>query len=381
MFNEFLPLYPSWQNCLFCLVLYMVLVMLTMKERMPYYNPHANTKVGWLLVFVFFMFSFFNDDWFSYFNHVSSAQYDIGSLSSLTGHEAMERIYIIIAFALDGDYLLWRVVVFGMVLVLLYCTGRRLELKSTSYLYALALIATPVLCYARASLAMAIGFWGLSFLIRPMPMGKTPSFLLGSFLLIISAFFHKSALVLPLIIYLAYTFKLSKLKILILFLFFIVFFVLLNSTDLINRFLSGEDVQYFINQRIADKYLTSEKHLSGWGKSFIAFMRWTAVYFYTILALSILINKKLKSKYILPYVNAVVIIVLFASVFLFVNKANTYTLYYRYLNFAIIPISIVVAHCLYVGIYRKAFMRVTLLFVSSSIMGILYSVYSAYVHY
>lgn len=379
MFDVFLPVNPSWLNCSFCLILYLLMIVLTMRFKVPYYNRNVNVQVSWFLIFVFYIFSFCFDDWFSYFEHINSVKYNLGNINNITYREALEPIYYYIIFAINGDYLLWRLIIFGPIVILSYYTGKRLCLNKYSFLMTFALIATPILSYARVSLAMAMAFYGLSFFIKPHRSLHLLSYLFGCALVIFSVFFHKSALVLPLFVFVAYIFRITRLKMVFIFSVFLAMLIVLNTTDFMTIFLSGEDVQTLVSER-ASKYLSSEKRL-GIGKIIIRGMNWVSYYLFALLALKLTISKSLELKLIRPYANSIILIVLFATMFLFTSNFNAFTLYYRFMNFATIPITIFAAYCIHLGIWRKALIRVTLLCTLSHILNILYSTYSSYILY
>lgn len=380
MFNDNLPVNPTWENCSFCLILYITMVFMAKKQSPPYYNQRINIHVGWFLIFVFFIFSFFNDDWFAYFDHVKNAHYIIGNINNLSNREAMEAIYYYIAFALDGDYLLWRFFVFGITVLLSYLICKRLGVNQASFFYSFVLIATPILSYARASLAMAIGFCGLTFLSSPLPSKKILSYLFGCLLIVISVLFHKSALALPIITYIAYSFRVTRAKLILLIIFILGAFLLLDTTEIIYMLFGNDDIQYFVSGK-STKYLIAEVHNEGIGQLTIKLLFWTSYYLFAFISIVIIWKDKMTNKNLLPFLNSVVIIILFASIFLFIRNANTHMLFYRFLNYASIPIAVVVAYCINKGIYRQAFVRITYLCVLSHILSILYSTYSSYIHY
>lgn len=380
MFNDFLPVNPTWLNCSFCMILYLLMAMMAMKFTSPYFNRRINIIIGWLLIFAFFMFSFYGYDWFAYFDHIKSARYIIGDINQLTNREALESVYYLIAYTLNSDYLLWRFVVFGLTVFLSYLMAKRLGLNQAAFFYAFALIATPILSYARVSLAMAIAFYGLSFLSYPMPSKRPLSYLLGSFLVIISVFFHKSALVLPFITYIAYSFRITKVKMILITVFIISAFILLNTTDIIYMIIGNDEMQFFISGK-STKYLTAETHYEGIGQRIIKTLFWVSFYLFACFSIVVLWKKQLTNKIIIPFFNLVVLIILFASIFLFISGANTYMLFYRFVNYASIPISVVVAYCINENIYRKAFVRISYVCILSNFLGILYSTYSSYLLY
>ena len=105
-----------------------------------------------------------------------------------------EKIYQDIAFFVQKNYFLFRTVVWGGAFCLFCLTAKRMNVSV--YYAAVLLIAThPIIfSYARATAAMAVYSFGLSFLCSPL-RNKWISYVLGVLIIYISLKFHNSAII------------------------------------------------------------------------------------------------------------------------------------------------------------------------------------------
>lgn len=105
-----------------------------------------------------------------------------------------EPIYHSIIGFVGKNYLLFRLVVWGGAEFLALLTFKRLNTNKFLSLFILYVLFIKTFFYARASLAMALYFYGLSFIIRPFIVNgvKIVSKALGLSLVIFSFSFHSS---------------------------------------------------------------------------------------------------------------------------------------------------------------------------------------------
>lgn len=109
--------------------------------------------------------------------------------------EHMESIYIWLTKVVHGNYLLWRLMVFGGALLLYQQIIKRFGLESRLSTFVFLICFILVFNYARASLAFAVYFYGLSYLIKPS-RNRILGYVFGIVILTCSQFFHNSAIVL-----------------------------------------------------------------------------------------------------------------------------------------------------------------------------------------
>ncbi len=158
-------------------------------------KPDSSTKkyasIVFLLFFILFAVGYcINSDYFNYRNWVFYANhwYD-GDVSSV--------IYQRLAYWCNGNYNLFRAVVWGGALVIVYYTSRLLRTNTFLTLLFLFVFFNPLFCYARASLAMAVFWLGVSVFIT---VGERTVLrkVLGILIIVSSIFIHREMIV-PLI--------------------------------------------------------------------------------------------------------------------------------------------------------------------------------------
>ena len=187
------------ETTLFHLVLFFIiyLTMIVRYRKVLFSKGEVLYPSGWknnipfLLCCLFLIIAAFNrGDFFHYFDIVKNFN------SIPVTH--MERFYEWLIVALNSNYLLWRIVVWGGAFLLFLLTAKRMNLNSV--LPSLVLFACFINCfnYSRFSLACAVYFWGLSFILRPIG-NKILSYILGGALILSCQFFHSSTSVLIII--------------------------------------------------------------------------------------------------------------------------------------------------------------------------------------
>lgn len=149
---------------------------------------------------------FIDSDYFHYYNFVKklSQGYDIRS---------QESVYVFIARTFFYNYFLFRVVVWGCALFVFYKTCRKSGIRGDEGIYALMIMYGNIFAYARASLGMAILFYGYCLLVSRHTVHNR---LIALGIMVASIFFHTSMAIAMLCCFAALLFKWKKKTILIL---------------------------------------------------------------------------------------------------------------------------------------------------------------------
>lgn len=144
------------------------------------------TKI-FFLVLLFAVTPFFSGDFYHYIEWVEEAnvQWNIDALSRI------EVAYQYISSFVDGSYFPFRIIVWGSEILLICYTARRLNISIKLSLYLIILLFPVLYAYARASLAMAIYFYGLSYLLNPSKF-KILSYAIGLVIIFVCPLFHRS---------------------------------------------------------------------------------------------------------------------------------------------------------------------------------------------
>ena len=182
---------------IYCLFAYLVIIWKNYKQgiKYPYSRVVPKSTINWTLFFIgfFFVTHCLKGDFFHMMQHV----YDYSPISG--AYNFGEDIYPKIGLFVGKNYFLFRTIVWGGAFVLFCLTAKRMEVPV--YYAALLLLATHsvIFCYARATAAMAVYFFGLSFLCNPIRGKKWLSYILGCVIIYFSMEFHRSAIIMVII--------------------------------------------------------------------------------------------------------------------------------------------------------------------------------------
>ncbi len=211
---------------LWCLFLYLIIVCgnwrynVTLYGNPKYYGRLKGGRTTWIF-FCFFLFVltwWLNTDYYGYANYAQFGDVDF-NFNPLLELEVGGQF---IASIVNGDWLGFRVGVWGTALILFVLTLRRFELNVQHGLFILFLMYYNIFCYGRVTLAMAIYFYGLSFLCKPLK-NNLFSIIIGVLLIYCCHFFHRSAILMivltPMLFFASFRkwFKTNRYMILLLF--------------------------------------------------------------------------------------------------------------------------------------------------------------------
>lgn len=178
---------------LYCLITFFLILKANYKEglKYPFIKKVDNRKEKWTYVLIcfFFITHCIIGDFFYLMEHVYNYIFIPGY------YNFGEEIYHIIAKIVDKNYLLFRTVVWGGSFALFCWSAKRLEVPVYYAVFFLFATHSITFSYARATAAMAMYFWGLSFLCKPLSKFKWTSYLIGITIIYLSWAFHNSALI------------------------------------------------------------------------------------------------------------------------------------------------------------------------------------------
>lgn len=338
--------------------------------KYPFKVSKAKYNIGWILCLLFCLFSFWGTDWFHYLEDYISIR--IGYRTSL------ENVYVWIVQNISPDYLFFRLVVWGTALFLFVKTANNLSVSKELVLLLFSIIYIIWFAYARATLAMAMAFYGYSLFIKNSHNFR--SALLGVVILLSSYFFHKSATFAIGVVALALLLKrFPRYAIWILLITFPVGVVCakIGVADFMMSDTGGEgDMASYMatGQRYMEKDLSSQ----GIGALLQSMFERIPYYLTACLGFGIIRQKKI----IIPndikaFIVLQILLVLISSIFAFDLGVNTSTIYGRFLRFAAIPTTIVMAY-LYQSGYRHKYVKRTIqIAVCGTLYALLYSFYNA----
>lgn len=309
----------------------------------------AQRFTGYLAVILFLLFAYWGGDYFHYLDGYNNIKSDSGFESSF------ESVYYWIA-AVSPSYFFFRLWIWGSCFALVVLVFKKLRIPVHLGIVFFVSLALLRISYARASLAMAIMYYGLALF-----EANRRSFLvsiIGIAVIASSYFFHKSAyfgiamVFASIVMSIVYKKGVNWIGIAV---FFIAAFVLvyLNIDNLMMA--SSEDMNSTYSVDIAQKYLGRDVSERGWGGQIRDFLEMVPHYMGLLLYIRLYRKKAIidMPRAVQVFVYLFLMILLVASVFAFDFGLNTFFLYQRFMRFNTIPLSVFTAYCYSRNIERK----------------------------
>ena len=335
---DFSITHPSEQTSLFCLLLFVMVVVL-FKPRMQFDDEDNIISQRWFLLLCGLIFFAVTDwipgDWFHYQDFMYS--------SSVTH---LERFYVLLKELVGHNYLLFRITVWGLASILFVSILNVLELDKRIGLWVLVTMYALLYSYARASLGMAVFFLGYSLLITVFESpNRFVRIVLGIALMVLSTLFHSSMIVLVLLS--TVTFIPIKKKSLV-FCFVLTGLIVFIGSKYLNQLISSDLIT---DDVLADKLSEVE---SGWSATrningrINDFLKFASIYFpVTIISFVVIRNREDVPFEILQLYKFILFIVAFALSMHIIFSNDVF--YYRTLYMTIMPIAIVLTYLYYEG--------------------------------
>ncbi len=339
----------------------------------PYIRKYAtksSSAAAWgtALMVLFCVFSFWDTDYFHYLSRFDWLHN--GNLDA-----SMEEIYTWIAER-SSSYSIFRLFVWGASIFFCYILAHNLKIPYGLFLLFLAGGFITKFSYGRVTLAMAILFVGLSFITSTI-YPRVLKLIIGFSLIGCSFFFHKSApfgIAIATASIFAYLINKTTLKI-----YLIAYPILI----LIFGFLVAHILQFSptdesaFNISAAQNYLNHERQSSGIGALLGNALAWSPYYltvwlFCKCVFRGIFRNFSYRMK---VFGTAAFLTTSIATLFAFDLGANTYTYFYRFLFFAMIPSAVFLTQCSKNRIYPKFVFRTLCIAAFGVSYQLLYSFY------
>lgn len=307
----------------------------------PYVINYNKRHFVVILILLFVLFSFWGPDWFHYRDGYMNLR------SGEVGH--MEDIYGWIAKYLSFNYISFRLVIWGSALYLLNAAIKKLPIKYDIALFLFGSIWLIWFSYARVSLAMSCVFLSL---ILFLDSNKNKKNLFTSIiLLVISVFFHKTAMFGIFCIVVAYSVnRLSKYVTLLLFtIAFLYLYLNINSflNDFVSLSVDHEDGGFSNNIAVGQYYLSNDQIRNvGIGERIAKFLEHCSYYMTLACCIQFIRkNKREKTPLLINiFISLLIIIVCLSSIFALDFGLHTSVLFIRFIRFAMIPGIIVMAY-------------------------------------
>lgn len=323
---------PSFEGYIFCFVLINIIILGSYIKR----RYRAFDAFIWFLIFVFCLFPFWNSDYFTYKNL-------FGTLDT----EFRDPLYYYIQNISFGSYTLFRSYIWGCALLLFFATIKRLNLSDRNVLFIFAIIFLLTFSYARASLAMATYFFGISFLFKPIRF-KYLGYLVGFTFILFSYYGHRSMLPLIILTPLSF-FKFTKTRFVLTILLIPVFTLiaghLLQSFSEEEIVLEGSLGNFSTAGNRYAEFKNKQYNTRAQIMNFIHYAGFYIVYLFCMWKIYLSINRFMIDKCMKRYMTVTTFIILIAtSFFLTSSEGANFHIAYRYLFMSGIPCSIGMAY-------------------------------------
>lgn len=320
-----------------CTVFYLAMIALYWKPATIAGACHTrkSTRVLFLFVLIFAIMSWTNGDWIHYKEYIQNSD---------VSNDSMEDFYNWLKVVVSSNYLLFRIVVWGSALVLLFKAINFYGVSGYPALFFLFAIFINYFDYSRNALGLAVYFFGLSVFLSDKSWFVR---LLGIGILCCATYFHRSTLALVLLTPLC-IFPINKKTVFPIIICLIVAFAALKGL-----FLSFMDnAMNSDNTAIANKtsfYLNQERGemVSG---SLIGILTgyWKYSVFYVLFAVDTIILFRNEVYRQLPFrIKALYNImagILILSLMIYYFNVGHLALYYRFLMMMYVPLTVITVY-------------------------------------
>lgn len=329
---------PSLETTMFCLVVYIFILSKNYKRALgrPFTAATRSENENLNICLVGFIFIIFckTGDFFHLIEVVHNYDFTPGAWNY------GEDIYREIGKLTNKNYFLFRTVVWGGAFALYCWTAKRLE--QPVYYTVMFLFCSYIILfvYARATAAMAVYFWGLSFLCKPIEGFKWLSYVLGIIIIYASLLFHNSAVIMMFMTVMLLV-PLRKWSI-------VIILIGLPAIIIAARGFFNEVMIYMedANEIAVNKmqyYLDSERGGVGISEKIMNILKYASFYIpFTIITIAIFTQKKFKKvpiQTIRMYKVAFGIILTSSIFYLFGDSFHV--MFYRVLYMSMIPITLI----------------------------------------
>ena len=361
-----------WQ-ALFDLVLWAtIFVTLRPAYKFPFRLKKRSRYLGILLMVVFCLFPFWAGD---YFHSIESY-----TLIKQGGYSRFEDVYVWIIENIAPSYHFFRLVVWGSGLTLLFLAYKRIGHNFDMSLFFFGALYLPLFSYARASLAMSIIIFGITFLCKPVRNLKILSIALGATIVLCSFFFHRTAVVGIFSVFMA-TLLIDNNKWKTILLIILVPLGIYGLSMLLDSIMmiDFDSVDEVLNRK-RDTYLSGDVAVKGIARQLSDFLTRTPMFLSAILYI-VLVTKGYYKKMptveraIASYVFSIMILALGFSLNL---GYNTTVLYYRTINYALPANAIFLMSIKSRNIEQKYFKIIYYMALAAAGYSLLYSTYMGY---
>ena len=285
-------------------------------------------------------------DWFHYQEDVKNYNFNF------EGSE--EPVYSYIIWLTNKNYFLFRLLVWGGGFLLSCLVFKRFNINQNVAIYFLIAVYLTKFNYARASLAMASYFLGLSYLFRPINKHKLLSMLLVAILFFAAFSFHRSLFPLLSLSIVAFL-PTERLYFYIPSLFLIPTMAAVLVEN--NFYLDWLGMDILLNKFSIYEQMEDDLELNFWGVFRNVLGYGSLIIPLVINTYLILRNKKYIELYILKLFRVMIAIIFLSLLFLFIDLTTT-VFFFRYFVMIFIPLTVISVYLYYKKIMSRIFFSI-----------------------
>ena len=344
-------------------------------RKTPHKLSAEGIVVAVFLCLLYYLFPMAGSDYYDYKDWVETIGHtDIASIPRYYLH--YEKPYYYIVNIVQNNYFLFRLVVWGCSLLLYLSTAKRLRIDKSTFVFYLCICIVQLTAVSRVCLAYALAFYGFSFLVEPITKkgSNLVSFVVGSLIIAISVFFHRSALFLLAVLPLSLL-KIDKKSIWLLAIAFPFLVIIVNTNIFGYVFNFDQTDASLLDSETATYYLDSDKEsILGVGRIIERILKYGGQVVMLFLIVRNIINESFLSwpKPIQRLANATLLIIVFAASLLLTPGATTYKTFERLIDFVYVPQSLMLAYLLKWDYDKKMVKIFNALIASYVVYGVLY---------
>lgn len=298
---------------------------------------------GYTILFLCFfvitaIFYFFSGDYFRYQFHVERA-------SEIYRPDTIEFVYQRLALFVQGNYELFRLIVWGGAICLVALSAKILRLNVLFSLMILFILFHDKVCYARATLAMSIYYFGISFLLYLLEKKHYFTIPISLLLMLVSILFHRSMVLLILITPVIFVPLEKKWLRYILLISFVLIAIIISQTEIMSVLMS-DDEEYSTKYSKYSSYISSGTYAQYSLKSIVSYLFSYSLFYlpFTFATNTFFKNKNIPLAY--KRLFRICFSVFFISTLFFIVYSGFNVYFYRTLFMSMIPLCLILS-CLY----------------------------------
>lgn len=371
---------------LYCFLLYCFLLLTSLRGNVVGLCTRESYRGRtWILaagLLLFALTSFVGADFFHYYeNMVEYKNQAFGDQE-----RGLEAFYQYLIYYTNGNYFLFRLVVWGSSLALIILAARKFGASAYSTLFIILAGFIVIYSYARATLAMSVCTLGIVLICVAHERSKGFLLLLkvlGALILLSSVHLHRSMAPVILIMLVCSVLPLKKgwtkqslywFPVLVAIIAVLLRFSIAELLSLANSY---DDESGTLEK--LDLYSTannnSESNLNGYVSLIFGYATFYVPFFLIARTYSKADNLNMITPKGLMLYRCVYFIFVFATSLLFIG-ANSNIMFYRYLYMAFIPLSILIAHSRSIGVLNdRCFKWIVVCLITSTLLQLFGAVY------